>query len=289
VVAGVISGSAAMQAEAAHSTADTLNEVFLFVAARRGGREPDPMHPFGHGRETYVWAFLAALATFVIGAGFAVVRGVDILRHGEHGDSAIALPLLVLVFAFVMEGISLRRGIEQASAGAQRARASLRAYLGVTSDTTVKAVIFEDAAALAGLVIAAGGLALWHLTGDSRWDGAASLVIGLLLVVVAMTLAVSNVSLLTGRAASGPLQSALRDELESLPGVEAVPVFLAIVLGPGRLVVAAKVHFAGDCSAADIERIADEAEQRLRARYPGVRQVFLDPTRRAGDDDGRPT
>jgi divalent metal cation (Fe/Co/Zn/Cd) transporter len=119
---------------------------------------------------------------------------------------------------------------------------------------------------------------MWHRTGNPRWDGAASLVIGLLLVVVAVTLAATNLSLLTGRAPSAPLQSALRSELESLPGVEAVQVFVAVVLGPGNLLVAAKVHFASDRSVADIERVADEAEERLRARFPGVRYVFLDPT-----------
>lgn len=276
--AGVVSGSAAMQAEAAHSAADTLTEGFLFVATRRGGRKPDPRHPLGHGRETYLWAFLAAVVTFVVGAGFALVRGADVLLHGEPGDSAVVVPLLVLAFASVMESTSLRRSVTQARAGAQRAGIPLRSYLRVTSDTALKAVILEDIAALAGLVIAAGGLGLWHYTGDPMWDGAASVAIGVLLVIVAMTLAATNLSLLTGQAVSAPLQAALRKEVEALPGVEAVQVFVAVVLGPGNLLVAAKVHFASDCSAADIERVADEAETRLRARFPGVSYVFLDPT-----------
>ena len=114
--AGVVSGSAAMQAEAAHSAADTLTEAFLFVATRRGGRRPDPHHPLGHGRETYLWAFLAATVTFVVGAGFAILRGVDILVHGEPRDPSAAVPLLVLAFAFVMESVSLRRSMTQARA-----------------------------------------------------------------------------------------------------------------------------------------------------------------------------
>ncbi len=280
VVAGVITGSAAMQAEAAHSAADTITEAFLFVAARRGGRDPDARHPLGHDRETYLWAFLAAVATFVVGAGFALVRGVDILRHGETPDAAgTVVPFLVLVFAFAMESASLRRGVGQARAGAARARVPPRTYVRVTSDTTLKAVILEDIAALAGLVIAAAGLGLWYLTGNPTWDGVASVVIGLLLVVVAVTLAATNLSLLTGQAASEPLQSALRSEVESLPGVETVHLFVAVVLGPGNLLVAAKVHFAADCSTAVIERVADEAEARLRAQFTGVRYVFLDPTR----------
>jgi cation diffusion facilitator family transporter len=279
VAAGVISGSAAMQAEAAHSAADALTEAFLFVAARRGGRDADPRHPLGHGRETYLWAFLAAVATFIVGAGFALLRGIDILLHGEPRDATpAAIPFLVLLFAFVMESASLGRGVSQARAGAESAGISLRTYVRLTSDTTLKAVILEDAAALAGLVIASGGLGLWYLTGDSRWDGLASVVIGLLLVIVAVTLARTNLSLLTGQAASEPLRSVLRTVVESVPGVEAVSDFVAVFLGPGDLLVAAKVDFADDCSSADIERVADEAEQCLRARFPGVRHVFLDPT-----------
>jgi cation diffusion facilitator family transporter len=284
-IAGVISGSAAMQAEAVHSVADTLTEAVLFVATRRGRREPDPRHPLGHGRETYLWAFLAAVITFVVGAGFAIVRGLDILFHGEPGESAGLVPLVVLAFAFVMEGVSLRRSMTQARAGAQRAGVPRRTYVLVTSDTSLKAVILEDIAALTGLVIAAVGLGLWHYTGDPRWDGAASLMIGLLLVVVAMTLAATNLSLLTGKAASAPLQTALREEVEALPGIEAVHVFVAMVLGPGNLFVAAKVHFASDSSAADIEHVADEAEAHLRRRFPGVSYVFLDPTGPPASDE----
>ena len=184
----------------------------------------------------------------------------------------------MLAFALVLDGISLRRGLGQARAIAAAAGLGRGSYLRLTSDTTLKAVILEDIAALTGLVIAAGGLGLWHVTGNPAWDGLASMLIGLLLVVVAVNLAVTNLSLLTGRAASEGLQSALRREVESLPGVETVHVFVAVVLGPGHVLVAAKVHFRVDCSAADIERVADEAEERLRARFPGVRYVFLDPT-----------
>jgi cation diffusion facilitator family transporter len=289
IVAGVLGGSVAMQAEAAHSVADTVTEVFLFVAARRGGRDPDARHPLGHGRETYLWAFLAAVTTFVLGAGFSLARGVEILHRGESSDAApAAVPFIVLIFAFLMETLSLRRGLTQARAGAEKAGLRRRSYLRLTSDTTLKAVILEDSAALIGLVIAFGGLGLWHLTGNAAWDGVASILIGLLLVIVAVSLAATNLSLLTGQAASEPLQSALRSEVDSLAGVEAVHVFVAVVLGPGNLLVAAKVHFAADSSATDIERTADEAEERLRARFPGVRYVFLDPTRAGGTHPGFP-
>jgi cation diffusion facilitator family transporter len=278
-VGSVVSGSAAMQAEAAHSFADTVTEVFLFVANRRGRRAADDRHPFGHGRETFFWGFLAALATFVAGALFSLVRGVDTLVHGESRESGtILVSYAVLLFAFLAEGASLRRASHQARSMAARANVPPRTFLRITSDTPLKAVIFEDRAALAGLVLAALGLALWQATGHAEWDGAASLAIGLLLVVVAVSLTRTNVSLLVGQRVAPQLHAALQAEIESLPGLEAVRLFIVVVLGPGELLVAAKVSFADNSSAVDVERFADEAEARLRARFSGVRYVFLDPT-----------
>jgi cation diffusion facilitator family transporter len=130
-VAGLMTGSAAMQAEAAHSIADTATEVFLFIAARRGSRAPDAEHPFGHGRETYLWAFVAALATFVAGAGFSVARGIDTLVSGEGPpEGGMLVSYLVLAFAFLLEGGSLRRALRQAHEEATRTRLALRTYYG---------------------------------------------------------------------------------------------------------------------------------------------------------------
>ncbi|MDQ1659964.1 MAG: hypothetical protein QOD41_5047 [Cryptosporangiaceae bacterium] len=282
--AGVVSGSAAMQAEAAHSVADTVTEVFLFIAARRGARGPDARYPFGHGRETYVWAFLATLATFVAGAGFSLARGFETLARGEPPEPAgVVVSYAVLAFAFVVEALSLSRGLGQARRIAAARDLSPRAYIQLTTDTTVKAVIFEDAAALIGLLLAAAGVGLRQLTGQTVWDGLASVAVGVLLVLVAASLARTNLSLLIGRAAGTELQAVLRSGLESLPGVVAVPVFAAVVIGPGNLLVAAKVHFDGAYTAVDIERAADEAERRLRSLFPGVSYVFLDPTPSAGE------
>lgn len=275
----VVSGSAAMQAEAAHSVADTVTELFLYIANRRGQRGPDAQHPFGHGRETYVWAFLGAVATFVAGALFSLWRGVEILAHGESRDTgSMLLAYGILIFAFLVEGVSLRRGLSQAGTMAKRADLPRRTFVRLTSDTTLKAVIFEDRAALAGLGIAATGLAMWQATGRPAWDGAASLAIGLLLAVVAIDLARANLSLLIGQRASPHLEMALQAEIEALPGVDAVPVFIVVVLGPSEVIVAAKVSFSDNSSATEIERVADAAEARLRSRFPGVRYVFLDPT-----------
>jgi cation diffusion facilitator family transporter len=279
IVGGVISGSAAMQAEAAHSVADTVTEVLLYQANRRGRRAPDERHPFGHGRETFFWAFLAALATFTAGAMFSFVRGIDTLVNGESRDvGSLPVSYGVLVFAAIAEGGSLWRANHQVGEIAAGVGLSPRQYLRITSDTPLKAVVFEDRAALAGLVLAGAGFTLWQVTGHAEWDGVASIAIGVVLAVVAVSLTRTNLSLLVGQRVAPQLHADLQAEVESLDGVEAAPLFIVVVLGPGELLVAAKISFADNSSTADIERVADEAEKRLRARFPGVRYVFLDPT-----------
>ena len=160
-----------------------------------------------------------------------------------------------------------------------------RRYLAETTDTTVKAVTFEDTAALIGLVLAALGLFLEQVTGDPVWDGLAAIVIGLLLIVVAVVLGRANVSLLIGQSVSPRIQAELKAEIAALDHVVDVPFLLTSVIGPAQLLVAAKVDFDDEASAGDIERISDEAERRLVARHEGVRYVFLDPT--AGDGRAR--
>jgi cation diffusion facilitator family transporter len=282
---GLISHSSAMLSEAAHSLADTITEVLLFVALKRGDKAPDERHPVGHGRETYFWALLACLATFTLGAGFSVWQGVSTIRAGEEqGEPLIAY--LVLAIAFVLEGASLLKAIRQVRAEARKWGTTARRFLRETSDTTVKAVTFEDSAALVGLVLAAAGLVLEHLTGDPVWDGVAAVLIGVLLLVVAWSLTKANVSLLIGRSISPRLQEELRQEILALPQVSDVTVLLTTVIGPGQLIVAAKVDFEDTATVADVERASDEAERRLVARHEGVRYVFLDPT--AGDGRARP-
>ena len=284
LIGGLISHSSAMLSEAAHSVADTVTEVFLFVALKRGNRPPDAKHPFGYGRETYFWAFLASLATFGLGAGFAIWQGVTTIIEGEEqGDPRISY--IVLAVSFVLEGVSWLKAVRQVRSAARKWDVTPTEYLSGTTDTTVKAVTFEDTAALIGLVLAALGLFLEQVTGDPVWDGLAAIVIGLLLIVVAGVLARANVSLLIGQSVSPRLQGELKAEIAALDHVVDVPFLLTSVIGPAQLLVAAKVDFDDDVSAGDIERISDEAEQRLVARHEGVRYVFLDPT--AGDGRAR--
>ncbi|MFC4017328.1 cation diffusion facilitator family transporter [Micromonospora sp. GCM10011542] len=278
LVAGLISGSAAMLSEAAHSVADTTTEVLLYMALRRGARPADTRHPFGYGKESYVWAFFAALFTFVAGAGFAITHGVTtILVHEHRGNYLVSY--IVLAVSFAIESVSLARVIRQVRGESRRWRTTPRRFLRFTADTTVKAVFLEDSAALTGLLLAALGVGLSQATGDEVWDGVASILIGVLLLVVAGILAATNLSLLVGRAIPERLRREIERDLAGLPEVERIDTLLTMQLGPDDILVAAKVDFRDQATGAAIEATADEAERRLTGRYPEIRYLFLDPTR----------
>src|SRR5436305_7013884 len=188
LIGGLISHSSAMLSEAAHSLADTVTEVLLFVALKRGNREPDAKHPFGYGRETYFWAFLAALCTFGVGAGFSIWQGVStIIKREPEGSPTISY--IILAVSFVLEGTSLLKAVRQVRGAARERNIGSRQYLQHTTDTTVKAVTFEDSAALVGLVLAALGLFLEQRTGNPVWDGIAAIPIGVRLVLVVRSVA----------------------------------------------------------------------------------------------------
>jgi cation diffusion facilitator family transporter len=276
--AGLISGSAAMLSEAAHSFADTVTEVFLFVALRRGSRPADDEHPFGYGKESFVWAFIAALFTFIAGAGFSIYHGVTTIISGEE-TGAFIWSYIVLAVSFVAEGTSFLRARRQVNDESARWRTSVVRFLRLTPDTTVKAVYFEDSGALIGLIIAAAGLLLTQMTGSDVWDGLSSILIGILLLFIATILARSNVSLLVGRAVPRRVHNQIAEDLAAIPVVTAVPTLLTMLLGPGNILVAAKVDFDDNVTGKEIEEASDDAERRLRTRFPDIQYVFLDPTR----------
>ncbi|MGW3631831.1 cation diffusion facilitator family transporter [Streptomyces sp. NPDC005122] len=276
-VAGVISGSSAMLSEAAHSVADTVTEVLLLTALKRSEKPADEEHPLGYGPERYIWAMLAAVATFVGGAVFSIYDGVHTLVAGEELGNPV-VSYVVLAVAFLLEGYSLRTGVRQARGEAARIGAPFKRYLRHTPDTAVKAVVLEDSAALIGLVLAAGGLLGGQLTGSGVWDAVASLCIGLLLLYVAWVLGRSNAELLIGRPLPKAVREGIRAELLAVEHVEAVLELTTLVQGPREALVAAKVDFRDVSTAAQIEWACEQAEQRLREAFPAVSRVYLDPT-----------
>jgi len=256
-VGGILSGSSAMLSEAAHSVADTVTEVLLFTSLKRAGKPADREHPLGYGNERYIWALLASVATFVGGAVFSFYDGFEALRSGEElGDPMVSY--LVLGVAFVIEGVSLARGVRQSRQEAASMRLSTLRYVRHTPDTAVKAVVVEDSVALAGLLLAAGGLLGAQLTGSPAWDGVASLLIG--------------------RSLPQRWQDAIRELLLDSPRIQDVLELVTVVQGPREVLVAAKVDFVDGVSAGEIEWTCEDAETRLRDRFPAVGRVFLDPT-----------
>jgi cation diffusion facilitator family transporter len=276
LAAGIMVGSSAMLAEAAHSAADTLNQAFLLTSLRRGERPADPRHPFGYGQERYFWSLLAAFGIFIAGAGFSVFEGLLALRGGSTGNPLIAY--VVLAVAGVAEGASLVRVLVQFRGEARRNHLEVVDHVRSSPDTTVKATLFEDSAAMVGLALAALGLALRQVTGSPVWDGAASIAIGGLLVAVAVRLGLDSRDFLIGRAADPRELEMIRAEIEQAPGVDALVDLRTMHLGPEHLIVAARVAFSDEISADRAEDVADDIDRRLTDRLPLVPHIFLDPT-----------
>jgi cation diffusion facilitator family transporter len=286
LAAGLLSGSSAMLAEAAHSAADTLNQAFLLTSVRRGERPADASHPFGYGQERYFWSLLAAFGIFVAGAGFSVFEGILALGRQESGDPLIAY--IVLAVACVAEGISFIRAYSQMRGEARRNRIGLAEHVQRSPDTTVKAALFEDTAAVIGLLLAAGGLALRQLTGSPVWDAAASMAIGALLIAVAVKLGLDSRELLIGRAAGQAEQQVIRAEIEEMPGVDALIELLTMHLGPDDLLVAARVDLSSDLNGDDAEDLASKIDRQIAERLSVTPHVFIDPTRKGGHQGAEP-
>jgi cation diffusion facilitator family transporter len=278
LVAGILVGSSAMLAEAAHSAADTLNQVFLLTSLRQSGRPADDRHPFGYGQERYFWSLLAAFGIFIAGAGFSIFEG--LLALGHHSNESPLLAYLVLAAAGLAEGTSLARVLVQYRREARRTHTEMLDQMRSSPDTTVRTALFEDTAAMIGLVLAALGLALRQVTGSPIWDAGASIAIGCLLIVVAVRLGMDNKEYLIGRAADPKELDVIRNEIEKTPGVDRAVDLLTMYLGPDHMIVAARVDFSEDISADRAEEIADEIDGRLTERLSQMPHVFLDPTPR---------
>ena len=255
--AAVVTGSASLVAEAAHSWADAGNEIFLLIADRRSLRAPDAAHPLGHGREAYVWSLFAALGLFVAGAAVSVTHGVQELIHPQPAER-FAVGYVVLAISFVLEGVSFLQSVRQAKPEAESMQRDLIEHVVATSDPTLRAVFAEDSAALIGLVIAAAGLAAHELTGSATPDAIGSILVGVLLAVVAVVLINLNRRYLVGQEADPRVRVAAIQALLDLPEVARVTYLRLEVVGPRMVFVVGDVDLTGD----DIE---SHVAVRLRA------------------------
>jgi cation diffusion facilitator family transporter len=244
-VAAGATGSASLVAEAAHSWADTGNEIFLLIADRRSRRPPDRAHPSGHGREAYVWSLFAALGLFVAGGAVSATHGVQELIHPGPAEHFV-VGYIVLAVSFLLEGASFLQSTRQARAEAVSLQRDVIEHVMVTSDPTLRAVFAEDAAALTGLVIAAAGLGAHQLTGSATPDAVASILVGVLLGVVAVVLINRNLRFLVGEEADPRVRSAAIAALLAMPEVARVTYLRLEIVGPRMIYVTGDVDLTGD-------------------------------------------
>jgi cation diffusion facilitator family transporter len=278
LAAGVASGSAAMFAEAAHSLADTTNQTFLLISIGLADRPPDEGHPFGAGRERFLWTFVAAVGTFLAGSVFAIGWGIYELLRPPHGETEFLIPFVVLGLSLLTEGFSWLRALRQTRREARGARLSYPDYVRMSRDPNVKMVLFEDSAALIGIAVAAVGIGLQAITGTEFWDPAASIAIGLLLILVAFWMARDARYMLVGAAARPDERHALERALVEFPEVQEVRELLTLTLGPNALLVGARIDLADGLDADRVESVSDEIDSRLREVVPDVSEVFIDAT-----------
>jgi cation diffusion facilitator family transporter len=282
LVAAVITGSSGMMAEALHSVADTTNQVFLLLGLRFYKRPASTKHPFGYGKERFFWSFIAAIFIFGVGATYAIYEGIAKLRH-PHAPEHLEWAYGVLAISFVLEAGSIGLAIFQEVKEAHHEGLSFSTYLRESKDPTAKTVLFEDSAALLGIIIAAGGLLLTeHQVGGNAgayWDGVASILIGLVLAVVAFLLARSSRGLLLGEAATPTVVDRIKGAIESHPNVERVVELLTMHLAPKQILINSHVKLRQDLVTGDIEKTVEEIEERIKRAEPKVEMIFLEAAR----------
>ncbi|MGJ4930066.1 cation diffusion facilitator family transporter [Bradyrhizobium sp. HKCCYLS2038] len=274
IAAAVWTGSSAMMSEAIHSVVDTSNELLLLYGIHRAGRPPDREHPLGHGRELYFWSFIVALLLFALGAGVSLYEGVAHLVQPQPIEDP-TVNYIVLGLSFIFEAgswwVAVRR-FRAAAPGLSYLEAFRR-----SKDPPAFMVVFEDSAALIGIVIAAAATAAAVAFEQPAWDGIGSILIGLLLAATSMALARESKSLLIGEPADPELARSVLDIARARKGVESANGLLTVQLSPQQVVVALSIEFADDLRADDIERAVVAIEAELRARHPTIAALFVKP------------
>ncbi|MFD9278878.1 cation diffusion facilitator family transporter [Streptomyces mirabilis] len=270
-VGGLLAGSPALLSEAAHSVADSMNEVFLLAALRRSRRPADRRHPFGYGKERFFWSLLAAVGIFVMGGCFSFFQGVEALRNGaEESFHGYVAGLAVLGVALLAEGASLLRALDQVrrqGGGADGMRGP-----------ALRTVVAEDGTAVIGVVFAITGMVLHMVTGQVVWEACASLAIGALLVCVAYWLGRDAREQLIGRAADEGASRRIRALLEAQPEIDSVEALLTMQLGLDSTLVAARIDLVPGLDSEEVEEVAVRIKRSVAHTVPEADQIFLDVT-----------
>ncbi|MHC4089748.1 MAG: cation diffusion facilitator family transporter [Planctomycetota bacterium] len=272
-IAAAVSGSSAMLAEAIHSVVDTGNQLLLLWGIRQANRPADPQFPLGHGKEVYFWSFVVAILIFAVGAGVSMYEGIKHVLN-PHPIQHVGVIYIVLLIAMVFEGGAwwfALRGF-RATKGSRGYFEAVRAG----KDPTMFVVLFEDSAALLGLTVAFIGIGLGQLTGNPYFDGAASIVIGLVLGAVACLLAWETKGLLIGEAADPEVQRRIREIVSAHPGIKRVNELITVHMGPQSILVNLSVDFADELSSNAVEAAAADFNRRIKQAVPEVRRVFVE-------------
>ncbi|MFD5329335.1 cation diffusion facilitator family transporter [Streptomyces sp. NPDC127092] len=273
-VAFLFSGSSSMLAESVHSLADSGNQGLLLLGGKRAQREATPQHPFGYGRERYIYAFLVSIVLFSVGGMFAIYEGYEKIKH-PHPIEAWYWPVGVLVFAIIAESFSFRTAIKESNE--IRGNLSWKEFVRRAKAPELPVVLLEDLGALVGLVLALGGVGLALATGNGVWDGIGTVCIGVLLVLIAIVLAAETKSLLLGEAAGVDEVKKIEAAIVDGETVTRLIHMRTLHLGPEELLVAAKVAVRHDDTAGEVARAIDAAEERIRAAVPIARVIYLEP------------
>ncbi|MPZ60782.1 MAG: cation diffusion facilitator family transporter [Propionibacteriales bacterium] len=282
LIAWALTGASSMLAEAIHSIADSGNQGLLLLGGRRAQREATEEHPFGYGRERYIYSFIVAIVLFSVGGLFALYEAYHKYEevHGGHPNELLEsrwwwVPLLVLGAAIVMESFSFRTAIVETNK--VRGGQTWPQFVRRAKAPELPVILLEDLAALLGLVFALIGVAMTLATANGYWDVAGTTAIGLLLVSVAIVLAIETKSLLLGESASRDAVARIRGALAGVGSVERIIHMKTLHLGPEELLVAAKIGVRGHGSAADVAATIDEAERSIRAAEPTAQVIYLEP------------
>jgi cation diffusion facilitator family transporter len=273
-IAFLFSGSSSMLAESVHSLADTGNQALLLLGGRKSRKQADEAHPFGYGRERFVFAFVVSIILFSVGGVFSIWEGIQKLTS-PHPLENPWIPVVVLLVSIVLEAFSFRTAIRES--GHTRGKESLPAFIRHAKAPELPIVLLEDFAALIGLTLAFFGVGLTIITGNGVFDGISTLCIGALLVLVAVVLGVETKSLLVGEGASPADLTAIRDAINAHKDVEALIHIKTLYLGPDELLVGAKVAFARTKKLADVASAIDAVEASIREAVPIARVIYLEP------------
>ncbi|MFI1831581.1 cation diffusion facilitator family transporter [Streptomyces sp. NPDC020412] len=273
-VAFLFSGSSSMLAESVHSLADSGNQGLLLLGGKRARRAATAEHPFGYGRERYIYAFLVSIVLFSVGGMFALYEGYEKIKH-PHAIEAWYWPVGVLLFAIVAEAFSFRTAIKESNTlrGAQ----SWKEFVRRAKAPELPVVLLEDLGALIGLVLALAGVSLALATGDGVWDGIGTLCIGTLLILIALVLAVETKSLLLGESANTADLRKIEEAVVDGASVTRLIHMRTLHLGPEELLVAAKIAVRHDNTATEVAAAINAAEERIRTACPIARVIYLEP------------